>query len=182
MEVREKFVARLLNNPESIGFTEVKFVHSPQLQLSHAVRMRCQYTCSAAGESHLSPPGSPDPERVEKMLLEYKFGVMVRREIPHPFPDDVGEVWREFQQSLIEAENESFIRGYGNAFAMAAGNCLYCHHDNSLRPCNYAGKSRPTFEALGINLQETLSMIAWEHLLVRDTDDPFQLFGLLLLN
>ena len=182
MEVREQYIARLLKNPGSLGFTEIKFIHSPQLQLSHAVRLRCQYTCQATGRSTLSPPASPGPEQVERMIEEYKFGILVRREVPFPFPEDFGEVWREFQQALVEAENEAFIRGYGRAFALAAGNCLFCHHDNSLRPCMFPSKSRPTFEALGIHLHDTLNLVAWEHFLVRDPEDPFQIFGLLLLN
>lgn len=181
MEVREKYIARLLKHPDSLGFTEIKFVHAPQLQLRHGVRLRCQYTCTAAGTSPTSPPRTPDVKQVEAMVEEFKFGIMVRREVPHPFPADLGEMWREFQQGLLEAENEAFIRGYGNAFALAAGNCLYCHHDDSMRPCLFAGKTRPTLEALGINLKETFEMIAWEQYLLREPEEAFQIFGLLLL-
>lgn len=182
MEVREKYIARLMKNPDSLGFTEIKFVHAPQLQLSHGVRLRCQYTCPATGKVPTSPPQTPDVEQMAATLQEFKFGIMVRREVTWPYPSDLGEMWREFQQALMEAENEAFIRGYGNAFALAVGNCLYCHHDDSMRPCLFSGIRRPTFEAVGINLQETLTMLAWEQYLLREPEGAFQMFGLLLLN
>jgi len=181
MEVREKFIARVLNNPDTLGFTDCKFIHSPQLCVAHWVRQRCLYTCHAARQSDVTPPFSPTPELTLKMLEEYKFGLILRREVPIPFPKDSQETWLEFEQGLVTAENEAFVRGYGKAFALAAGNCLFCHHDDSLRPCDYREKRRPTLEAIGINLQDTLAMIAWDHLLTRDPDDPFSMFGVLLL-
>jgi predicted metal-binding protein len=181
MEVREKYIARLLKDPTAFGFTEIKFVHAPQVQYSRAIRLRCQYTCHGAGSSVLTPPHSPTMEEAQRMIDEFKFGVFVRREIPAPLPADFAEVWRDFEQSLVEAENESFIRGYGRAFAVASGNCLYCHHDESMRPCTFGGKRRPTLEAIGINLHDTFNMMAWEHHLVREPDAAFNLFGLLML-
>ena len=181
MEVREKYIARLLNEPTQLGFTAIKFIHMPQIVTSRWVRQRCQYTCRYTRQSDLCPPFSPSTEETSRLIEEYKFGLIVRRDEPFPFRKDYHEVWNEFQNALVEAENEAFIRGYGKAFAVAAGNCIFCHHDDSIRPCEYPGKSRPTLEAIGVNLYDTLDMIGWEELLLRDPDSPFSLFGLLLL-
>lgn len=181
MEVREKYIARVLNTPREFGFDEIKFIHSPQIQTARWTRLRCQYHCQKTAPSELTPPHSPTAVEMQSMIDEFKFGLMVRREEPVPFPEPPGQLWARFQDALIEAENESFIRGYKRAFAIAAGNCQFCHHDDSLRPCEYEGKKRPTLEAVGINLADTLAMIAWDHYLLRDPGDPFQMFGLLLL-
>lgn len=181
MEIREKYVARLINDPFTHGFTEIKFIHMPQIVTARWVRQRCQYMCLAARQSDLCPPFSPSAEDTAKMIDEFKFGLFVRREIPLPFEKDHRELWADFADAMTAAENESFVRGYGKAFALAAGNCIYCHHDDSIRPCDYPGKKRPTLEAVGVNLHDTLDMIGWEHYLIRDAEDPFQFFGLLLL-
>jgi predicted metal-binding protein len=181
MEVREKYIARLLNDPVGHGFTEIKFVHTPQIIVSHWVRMRCQYVCRATRQSDLCPPFSPDAEATTRMLDEFKFGLFLRQEVPLPYQGNFSEAWRAFEQCLIEAENECFVRGYGKAFAIAAGNCLFCHHDDSVRPCDFQGKTRPTLESIGVNLYDTLDMIGWDHYLIRDPEEPFQFFGLMLL-
>ncbi len=180
-EVREKYIARLCQHPEEHGFSEIKFIHSPQITISRWVRQRCLYTCSQKHKLDVSPPMSPTAEDTFKTLDEYRFGLMLRREEELPRSDGVEEMWLDFERSMVEAENEAFIRGYGKAFCIGAGNCLFCHHDNEMRPCQFGTKTRPTLEAIGVNLYETFEMIAWEKYLVRQESDPFQLFGLLLL-
>jgi len=181
MEVREKYIARLLNDPAAHGYSEIKFVHTPQIVVSRWVRQRCQYLCRATRQSDLCPPFSPTADDTLKMLDEYKFGLLLRQEVPLAAMADHGEAWRTFEQALVESENEAFIRGYGKAFSIGAGNCLFGHHDDRARPCDFTGKTRPTLESIGVNLHDTLDMVGWEHHLVRDPDDPFQFFGLLLL-
>lgn len=181
MEVREKYIAKLLSEPESVGFTELKFIHTPQIAPAKWVRLRCQYLCSQTRQSDLCPPFSPTVDDTEKMMMEYRFGLLIRREIPLPATRPMPELWGEFEHAMIEAETEAFVRGYGKAFALGVGNCLFCHHDDSMRPCEFPGKRRPTLEAIGVNLYDTLDMAGWDHLIIRDSDEPFQMFGLLLL-
>lgn len=181
MEVREKYVARLLNDPETHGFTEIKFVHMPQIAIARWVRQRCQYLCNETRQSDSCPPFSPTAPETVGMLEEYKFGLLLRREVPMVSNIEFPRVWASFQDAMVVSENEAFVRGYGKAFAVGVGNCTFGHHDDSIRPCAYPGKRRPTLEAIGVNLKDTLGMVAWEEYLVRDDDQPFQIFGLLLL-
>lgn len=181
MEVREKYIARVLANPANNGFTEIKFVHTAQILTAKSTRLRCQYTCRHTRQSDFTPPFSLSTEDARQMLDEYKYGLMMRTELAHPFDQPFEQVWRDFEGALLKIEQIAFIRGYGKAFVLAAGNCLFGHHDDSVRPCEFPGKSRPTLEAIGIDLHETFSVIAWNHHLVREESDPFQLFGLLVL-
>ncbi|MCC6546974.1 DUF2284 domain-containing protein [Candidatus Sumerlaeota bacterium] len=179
--MRERYIARLMSEPWQQNFTAIKFVHMPQIVVNPWVRQRCQFLCTQSRQSDLCPPFSPNAAETAKVLEDYKFGLMIRREETVPFTREVREVWREFQDALVEVENESFVRGYGKAFAMATGNCVFCHHDDSLRPCEFIGKRRPTMEAIGINLYDTLDMIGWRDMLFREVEEPLNLFGLLLL-
>jgi predicted metal-binding protein len=181
MEMREKYVARLINEPTRYGFTEIKMINAPQVQLARNVRQRCWYLCKAANQLDTTPPVTPTADDTQLMLDEYKFGLFLRKEVGFPFPVDFDPIWLEFQESMVNAERESFVRGYGKAFAIASGNCLCGHHDDSLRPCNFAGRKRPTLESIGVSLYDTLGLIGWDDYLVRDPHQPFQLFGLLLL-
>ena len=181
MEMREKYIARLINEPKPSGFTEVKMVNAPQIATARWMRQRCWYLCEASHEVDTVPPLSPSADETQAVLEEFRFGLMISKEVGFPFPQNFDPVWLDFQRSLTNAENQAFVRGYGKAFLIGSGNCLFGHHDDSLRPCRFAGKKRPTMEAVGINLHETLNMIGWDDLRVRDPHEPFQMFGLLLL-
>ncbi|MBI5155048.1 hypothetical protein HZA57_07405 [Candidatus Poribacteria bacterium] len=180
MEVREKYIARMLNDPADFNLSEAKFIHSAQVFTARAVRLRCQYTCSHTRQSDTTPPHSPSADETRGVLDEYKFGLMLRREDPAE-PRDHLAFWPDFSRTVLGIERECLVRGYPRAFALGIGNCLYVHHDDSLRPCDYAGKARPTLEAIGVELKETLEMVHWEGYLHRETGDPFQVFALLLL-
>lgn len=179
-EVRERYVALLMQDPELYGFSEVKFIHGAQVFTNRAVRLRCQYTCTETRQSDCSPPYTPTAHETREILDEYKYGVMLRREEPFGRRDH-REVWSEFAAQVLKIEREAIVRGYPRAFALAIGNCLYQHHDDHLRPCEYPGKNRPTLEALGIEIKDTLEMVQWHGHVSRSTDDPLQMFALLLL-
>ena len=181
MEQREEYIARIINRPAEHGFTEVKMVNAPQIQVSRWVRHRCWYLCQNAHGSDVTPPATPRSDETQEIVDEYKFGVICRKEIGFPFPADFDREWLDFQTAMIRAENEAFVRGYGKAFTIGVGNCLFGHHDDSLRPCKFEGKKRPTLESVGVNLYETLNMVGWDAYVVRDPHEPFQVFGLLLL-
>lgn len=179
--MREKHVALLMNQPAEFGLAEAKFIHVPQICTGSAVRLRCQYACTHTRQSDLVPPHSPTAEEMRRILDEYRYGLMVRREEPFGHRDH-REVWSEFSRQVLAIERDCTVRGYARAFAVAIGTCLLLHRDESLRPCEFAGKARPTFEAAGIDLKETLEMIQWHGMVVRDEGEPFQLFALVLLD
>ncbi len=180
MEVRELYVARLMKHPEEFGVSEVKFIHAPHIILAHSTRLRCQYLCAQQRQSTLCPPFSPTQQDTARTLEEYRFGLMLRREVP-PGGEDAASEWRRFHDAVIEAEGECFRRGYSKAFAVAIGNCVYQHLDDSARPCDYPSKSRPTLEAVGVNLTDTLDLLGWDRHVVREPGEPLQMFALLLL-
>jgi len=179
-DTRDAYMSRVLQNPASMNFTEIRFIYSAQIIAGAGIRQRCQYSCQLAHQATLSPPLSPTVIDTQKMLDEFRYGLIVRREAPIS-DQEFGRVWQDFSEKMLEFEHESFIRGYPKALVPAVGSCLFGHNDDSLRPCEYPGKSRPTFEAIGINLGETLDMIGWESYLVRDDHEPFQMFSVLML-
>lgn len=180
MEVREAYIARILSAPTELGFTEAKFIHAPQVIASHSARLRCQYLCSQQRQSALCPPFSPTHTDMLQAVAEYRFGLLLRREVQLEAGNHETE-WAAFHAAVLAAERESFRRGYARAFALAIGNCVHHHWDDDCRPCDFPGKSRPTLEAVGISVPETLDVVGWSRYLVRREDDPFQMLAILLL-
>lgn len=169
-----------MNEPAEYGFREAKFIHTPQIICSHSDRLRCQYLCSQQRQSALCPPFSPTNTDTQRSLEEYRFGLFIRTEA-QPEGDPRGLPWREFQDAVLSAERECFIRGYSRAFAIGIGNCIHQHHGDAYRPCDYPDKARPTLEAIGVNLTDTLDLLGWDRYLLREPEEPYQLFAVLLL-
>ncbi len=181
MSVREKFLARLINEPGEFGISEAKFVYTSKLFTTRAVRLRCQYTCQHTRQSDFVPPHSPNMTETRELLDEYKYGLMLRLEAPQDI-DDAGELWHAFTDHALDIEKQCLLNGYPRAFMLAVGNCLYQQRDDDrMRPCEFPCKSRPTLEALGIELKETFEMLTWHCYIHREEGDPFQMFALLLL-
>lgn len=179
-ELREKFLARVIRDSREFGLTEAKFIHTPQVHTAGAPRLRCQLSCPQTLQSVMTPPHTPRAEEVRAMLDEYRYGLITRRE--EPFGErDFREVWQEFGDAMLSLEKQCLGRGYPKSFTLAVGNCLAPLAEDELRPCDYPGKARPTLEALGIDLKETLEMVHWGGMVQRAEDEPMQLFALLLL-
>jgi predicted metal-binding protein len=179
MEIREKFAARIISNPEKFDLAEAKFIHPAEVITADWIRLRCQYTCKGRGFKGYCPPETPTAPQTEHLIADFKFGILIRKEVQVPF--DPKKSWLTFQQQIVDLEQQCFMRGYGKAFAVAAGNCLYCHHDDTYRPCQGNKLLRPSMEAVGINLADTLNMMGWEEFLIRNETDPFQMFALMML-
>ena len=164
-----------------MGITESKFVYTAQVKFANSSRLRCQYDCLAGEKkSMFHPPNTPGLEVSRDMLVEYRFGLLMRREVsaePAPEMDE----WSKFSDTVLKIERKAFLKGYVRAFNLAIGTCQYLHRNDSFRPCLYPDKKRPTFEAVGIELLETLEMVAWHDYAQRTKDEPFQLFALLML-
>ncbi len=183
MEPREKYIARLIQDPAAHGLTEARMVNMPQIVAAHWVRLKCQYSCRGGGNTVFYPPQTPTSHDTAEVMETYRFGLLVRHAaFPKGGERGAHDLLSEFQQSLLRIEEAAATRGYSRAFVYGAGNCVICQGgDEDMRPCDYPGKARPTLEASGIDLAETLRMIAWDDYLLRKPGDPLSLFGLLLL-
>jgi len=178
---REKIVNKLITKPETMGVTESKFVYTAQVKFANSSRLRCQYDCLAGEDKNtFHPPNTPGLEVSRDMLLEYRFGLLIRKEVPAD-PKPAMEEWTKFSDLILGHEKKAFLMGYVRAFVLAIGTCQYLHRNDDFRPCLYPSKKRPTFESVGVELLETLEMVAWHDYAQRTKDDPFQLFALLML-
>ncbi len=183
MEQREKYIARLIHNPGGHGLSETRMINTPQVLVARWARLKCQYSCRGISAPMFHPPQSPTAEDTSEVLETYRFGLLLRRDIQFKGGETgAQDLLSEFQRSLLKIEDAAFSRGYSRAFLYAVGNCIFCQGGSEeMRPCHYPGKTRPTLEAAGIDLAETLRMLGWEEYLIHKPGGALSLFGLLLL-
>lgn len=177
---RERYIKRLIERSEKEGITSAKFMYTAQVILAGASRLRCQYDCLAKEKTIFHPPHTPEIEISRELLLEYRFGLLIRTEIPSD-PMPTHEDWDKFTDNILRIEKTAFLEGYTRALVLCIGTCQYLHRDDSFRACTYNGKRRPTFEAVGVELLNTLEFVAWHSYAHREEGEPFQQFALLML-
>lgn len=168
------------------GASSVKIIKAEDIIVENWVRQKCQYGCGGYARYFSCPPYSPTPEETKRRLQEYSFAMLVefsRLKAKERQPD-VHEI-------MYELEREAFLSGYYKAFAYTAGPCRLCGictaseienpNEYSKKKCINPSKARPSMEACGINVFQTARKANYKIDVVRNIDDCFNRFGLLLI-
>ncbi len=146
------------------------------------VRMKCRYGCPDYGTSFACPPSSPTPSETRRLLDEYAAALLLRVAVDPG--GDAAEQSRRLSRIALTLERELFLDGFYQAFAIIAGGfCTPCDTRECLAAgrCLYPDHARPSIAASGIDVFATSAAAGWPLRIVRDGDDPYRLFALVLV-
>jgi predicted metal-binding protein len=132
-------------------------------------RMRCQYGCVGYGRRLSCPPHSPTPEQTQAVLDCYKTGILVE-----------GELWK-VDPVLVAVEREVFLSGYYKAWSMGEGPCHQCDSCAMKAGCRFPQQLRPSMEASGIDVFQTLKNNDIDVDVATDYDCAVRYWGLVLV-
>jgi predicted metal-binding protein len=135
----EKWASRAVK----MGAKGARVISADSVVTAEWVRMKCRYGCGGYGRCLTCPPHSPTPQETARMLGEYHWAVLL----------EVGGRPRELSAKL---EREVFLGGYYKAFAFACGPCRMCDACDFENGCRKAELARPSMEACGIDVYETV--------------------------
>jgi predicted metal-binding protein len=127
----------------------------------------------------------PTPEETSRRLQAYRQVLLIEFA-------DVQEGRRpKVHEIMFELERDAFLSRLCKAFAYAAGPCRICGgcvaqdidspNEYSKKQCRYPEKARPAMEAAGIDVFQTARKAGYAIRVIRDTEDRFTLFCLLLV-
>ena len=106
------------------------------------------------------------------MLKDYSVALLLEGEPPT----------KDFQLKVLQAEKEAFTAGFYKSFAYWAGPCSLCvqgcPRDGTCRNTRLA---RPSMEAAGIDVFETVRRAGFSLQPLKTRDDYVKYFALLLL-
>ena len=161
-----------------------KIISTKDVFVENWVRQKCEYGCRDFARHFTCPPYSPTPEETRKRLRGYKRALLV-------------EFFRSKQKQqnmhgvMYDLEREAFLSGLYKAFSYVAGSCRICANcpaeevenpnEYSKRGCLYKKKARPSMEACGIDVYQTARKAGYNIDVVKDENECYRLFGLLLL-
>jgi predicted metal-binding protein len=161
------------------GASGAKIIPAKTIKVDERVRLKCLIPrCERAGETPNCPPNAPDLDLIRRALSIYSAAVLFKCDV------EIGEI--HFDKEITEAgkkqmmfyhkkgvevaaalERQAFKDGYHLAMGMGGGSCkdYLCEG----KPCQFLKtgncrfplQSRPSLEAMGIDVTELINEAGW---------------------
>ena len=152
-----------------LGAKEAKIISADSIVTAPWVRAKCQYGCPMYGARLTCPPHSPSPEKTRAIIASFREAILVEGEMMKVTP-------------LVAAlEREIFLAGYYKALAMGDGPCVQCSDCSLDEGCKFPFQARPSMEACGIDVYQTLKNNGITIEVAKTPDSPHRHHGLVLV-
>ena len=166
----------------SAGTTQVTVIEGKQIITSPWVRWKCQFGCQNYDKYYCCPPRTPTPEQTRQMLDSYNRAILFHLQWTHS--QQSGRVIKAHLEITVSLERDLFLDGYYRAFSLLAGPCMLCKEcalvQNS--SCSFPEKARPSLEACGIDVYQTVQRLGMPLYPLRDTEETRNIYTLLLVD
>jgi predicted metal-binding protein len=156
-----------------------KIINPEDVVTAEWVRLKCQYGCNRYGTCLTCPPYSPTPEQTKRMLKDYSKALIMVYDIP---PErNERDLRKKLRKDVAKFEREMFLDGYYKAFGMACGPCNLCKICNLSYPCKFEEIARPSMEACGIDVYQTLANVDYRLRVVKSLKEGCKFCSLILI-
>jgi len=160
----------LIQEAIGLGCTKAKVILTKTISMAHWMKLQCQYGCSHYGSLLTCPPYTPNADEMADILPEYDKALLINAS-----PEtNVGEI-------VVHLENYLKEKGFSKAFALSAQPCNLCIPCTIDTNCQHPDKARPTLQACGIDVNETVHNNGWDDLGQQTPCTPTHAIGLVLL-
>ncbi len=143
--------SQMIQEAEALGSARAKVIPVHEIALGHWVRLRCQFGCSCFNQRHTCPTFTPTSDEMADILLNYGRAMVVEASNS----EGVHTLVLSLEARLRE-------KGFFKAFGMGALPCNLCEVCNIESNCKYPDRARPTLQACGIDVSQTLLNIGWD--------------------
>ena len=161
----------LIQEAIHLGCTKAKVILTKTISMAHWMKLQCQYGCTHYGSLLTCPPYTPDVEEMSEVLVEYDNALLINAS-----PEtNVREIVVQLEKLLKE-------KGFSKAFALSAQPCDLCDPCTIATNCQYPEKARPTLQACGIDVKETIQNNGWDDLGQQTPCTPTHAIGMVLID
>lgn len=173
-ELEEKF--------RKYKFTDFKWIDPKSIIVSQWVRMKCYFGCNEYGVTATCPPNVPSLPECERFFKEYKRAVIFHFEKSVAKPEDRFAWTRRMNMRLLKLEREIFLSGHEKAFLLFLDSCNFCPECvEKKEECMKPKMSRPTPEALGVDVYSTVRQIGYPIQVLPDYAQQMNRYAFLLI-
>ncbi|MFA5111253.1 MAG: DUF2284 domain-containing protein [Desulfobaccales bacterium] len=160
-----------------LGATQAKIVRAADIPVDERVTLKCQIPrCFGYGVSAHCPPNTMKAAELQNLLKKYHWAVFFIKEVPPEVivRDKATIKERVAAYQLVykivnEVESRAFYDGHYLAFGFAAGSCrhTFCGQQEGClamegKKCRFSLKSRPSMEAVGIDVYKMAAQAGWD--------------------
>jgi predicted metal-binding protein len=145
------------------------------------VRMKCLFGCDEPGMHKTCPPNLEPVATTQRLLSEYRRAVLLEVG-PIVGTEASDSESRRLNDAALALERELFLAGSHKAWMMGAGPCDLCAACASGRECPTPEKARPSMEGCGVDVFTTVRNAGRTIDVVRDKDDEYRYFALVLVD
>ena len=191
MLVAESTYQALIERAIECSATAAKIINVSDIVVAQWVRHKCQFGCPHYGNNFMCPPYAPSPRETVDVLSGYQRAILVKFSDRHigGQGDGIGQAF--VHSKLYELERRFFLDGHYKAISYTFGRCTLCQkcpaeklENPSLfdkKNCLNQKMARPSMEASGIDVFQTVRNATWDLGVVQDKSEGFTAFGLVLL-
>lgn len=165
----------------ALGVDVATAVTADDVVAAEWVRMKCLYGCDEPGVRRTCPPNLPPVSVTRQLLSEYRRAVLLEVG-PARGREHSDREGRRLNDAARALERELFLAGYHKAWTMGAGPCEICDACTQGLECPTPAEARPSMEACGIDVFTTVRGAGRAIEVVRDEDDEYRFFALVLVD
>jgi predicted metal-binding protein len=178
METQDKVEAIIQKH----GYSDYKWIDPQAIVVSQWVRMKCFFGCNEFGRTATCPPNVPSLSECEHFFREYKKAVIFHFQKELQKPEDRFAWTRKVNLKLLKLEKEVFCSGFVKAFLLFMDSCNLCKSCQERKgECTEPKLSRPTPEALGMDVYSTVRKMGYPIQVLSDYSQKMNRYAFLLI-
>ncbi|MGC8492588.1 MAG: DUF2284 domain-containing protein [Syntrophobacteraceae bacterium] len=160
-----------------LGATKACVVQAGQIPVDERIPMKCRIPrCFGYGTGAQCPPNTMKPAELREILSKYEWAVLFIKDVPSEVIirdkatiKERVKAYQDVYSIVSEVESAAFYDGHYLAFGFAAGSCrhTFCGQMDDCQAmtggkCRFSLKSRPSMEAVGIDVYKMVAMAGWD--------------------
>ena len=159
-----------------LGASDARMVRAGDVPIDERVALKCRIpVCFGYGTCANCPPHSLKPEETRKIALLYRYGFLMKLNVPPPVIvrdretiKERVEAYKKVFDMVCRIESEAFYDGHYLSVGFAAGSCksTFCYNVACTvlqgEKCRLALRARPSMEAVGIDCYRLATEQGWE--------------------
>ncbi len=161
----------------ALGATRATIVSTGDIPVDRRITLKCQVPrCFGYGTGAHCPPNTLAPDELRDILKSYAWAVFFTMDVPlevivrdRDTIKERVEAYQKMYKMVSEIESRAFYDGHYLAFGFAAGSCrhTFCGQMDTCqamegKKCRFSLVSRPSMEAVGIDVYQTVARAGWE--------------------
>jgi len=173
-------IGKILN---AFNINDFKWIEAKDIEVANWVRFKCLFGCDSFGSKASCPPQVPSIQECKQFFSEYQRAILLHFKKKLKNPDERGSWGKEINDHLIRLEREIFLKGYHMAFVLFIDECHMCYECALSRSeCHHKQESRPSPEALGVDVFATARKYGYPISVLKSFSDEMNRFGILLID